>query len=404
MKRNLKRAISHMLSVIMLIAALLTSMTAFGVVEPQRADAASVTEISVGDHITIGKTDAKGYKGMPYWRVVDKDTDGNYLLLSEYLWTGDGSNAESLVKYDTVKKGKNTWQDSMPQEWCANFEKAVLENVEGLTIVSKTKDDPAYSYYESQYKTYYFDSYGNILQEGKDNVFFLSAEEAVKYFPSDAERKAYTNDNGTKNAEVWWTRSPEKGSLQDDHLGYAGTVMKNGKICSAMGWSGFPVRPAFWARLDKKLILSKTKNNDFGTSDWTIEGMSQTDVVPEDNKPTPNLSNRNSSITINSGTVNASVVMKAIKNAEANGQNVETLIIGRSAKKISKNAFKGTKVKTLLIKTKKLKKKSVKGALKGSNIKNVKVQVGSKKTNKKYIKKYKKIFTKKNVGRKVKVR
>lgn len=33
----------------------------------------------------------------------------------------------------------------------------------------------------------------------------------------------------------------------------------------------------------------------------------------------------------------------------------------------------------------------------------VKVKVGGKKANKKYVKKYKKIFTKKNAGRKVKV-
>ena len=59
--------------------------------------------------------------------------------------------------------------------------------------------------------------------------------------------------------------------------------------------------------------------------------------------------------------------------------------------------------KTLVVKTKKLKKKSVRGSLKGSNVKKVKVQVGSKKVNKKYVKKYKKIFTKKNAGKKVKV-
>ena len=70
----------------------------------------------------------------------------------------------------------------------------------------------------------------------------------------------------------------------------------------------------------------------------------------------------------------------------------------------AKNAFKGTKIKTIVVKTKKLKKKSVKGALKGSKVKTVKVQIGSKKVNKKYVKKYKKIFTKKNAGKKAKVK
>jgi len=37
-------------------------------------------------------------------------------------------------------------------------------------------------------------------------------------------------------------------------------------------------------------------------------------------------------------------------------------------------------------------------------VKTVKVKVGKKKTNKKYVKKYKKIFTKKNAGKKVRVK
>ena len=51
-----------------------------------------------------------------------------------------------------------------------------------------------------------------------------------------------------------------------------------------------------------------------------------------------------------------------------------------------------------------LKKAGIKNALKGSKIKTVKVKVGSKKVNKKFVKKYKKIFTKKICGRKVKVK
>ena len=70
---------------------------------------------------------------------------------------------------------------------------------------------------------------------------------------------------------------------------------------------------------------------------------------------------------------------------------------------IDAKAFKGKKVKTLTVTTKKLTKKSVKGSLKGSKIKTIKVKVGKKKLNKKYVKEYKKIFTKKNAGRKVKI-
>lgn len=80
--------------------------------------------------------------------------------------------------------------------------------------------------------------------------------------------------------------------------------------------------------------------------------------------------------------------------------NGETLVVTSIAPK----AFKGTGVKTLTVKSKKLTKASVKGSLKGSKINTVKVKVGKKKENSKYVKKYKKIFTKKNAGKKVKVK
>ena len=62
------------------------------------------------------------------------------------------------------------------------------------------------------------------------------------------------------------------------------------------------------------------------------------------------------------------------------------------------------KAKTLVVKTKKLKKKTVKGSLKGSKIKTVQVVTASAKAHNKLVKKYKKIFTKKNAGKKVKVK
>jgi hypothetical protein len=62
------------------------------------------------------------------------------------------------------------------------------------------------------------------------------------------------------------------------------------------------------------------------------------------------------------------------------------------------------KVTTIELKTKKLTKKSVKNALKGSAVKTVRVKVGKAKTNKTYVKKYKKFFTKANAGKKVTVK
>lgn len=84
------------------------------------------------------------------------------------------------------------------------------------------------------------------------------------------------------------------------------------------------------------------------------------------------------------------------------GKKIRTVAIGANVNKLAKGAFSKSKAKTMILQTKKLKKKTVKGSLKGSKINTIKVKVGSKKLNKKYKKAYKKIFTKKNAGKKVK--
>ena len=109
-------------------------------------------------------------------------------------------------------------------------------------------------------------------------------------------------------------------------------------------------------------------------------------------------------VTVNVRTVNAKAVNAAVAKAGGSSKYVTTIVLGKKVKKISKSAFKNYKqAKTLVVKSKRLKKAGVKKSLKGSKITRVKVKVGSKKINKKYVKKYKKIFTKKIVGKKVKV-
>ena len=88
-----------------------------------------------------------------------------------------------------------------------------------------------------------------------------------------------------------------------------------------------------------------------------------------------------------------------------NMKTVKSVTVPASVTTIGAKAFAGCKkLKTVTLKTKKLTAKSVKGFLSGSKVKTVKVKVGAKKDNKQFIKKYKKIFTKKNCGKKVKVR
>lgn len=121
--------------------------------------------------------------------------------------------------------------------------------------------------------------------------------------------------------------------------------------------------------------------------------------------PTPAPAAANASITVNAKTVSASTLAAAYAKAGVNPDNVATVVLGKKVKKIKKGSFQNLKnASTLVVKSKKLTKARVKGSLKGSSITKVKVNVGKKKTNKKYVKKYKKYFTKKNCGKKVRVR
>ncbi len=85
------------------------------------------------------------------------------------------------------------------------------------------------------------------------------------------------------------------------------------------------------------------------------------------------------------------------------GSNIRTVVLGKNIKTLEKNAFSGSKAKKVVLKTKKLTKKNVKGSLKNSKVKTVKLKLGSSKANEKYITKYTKFFTKKVTGKKVTV-
>ena len=86
------------------------------------------------------------------------------------------------------------------------------------------------------------------------------------------------------------------------------------------------------------------------------------------------------------------------------GSKIRTVNLGANIKTISANAFAGGKVTKVVVSTKNLTKSSVKGSLKSSKVSTVKVKAGSASVNRTYVKKYKKIFTKANAGKKVTVK
>ena len=85
-------------------------------------------------------------------------------------------------------------------------------------------------------------------------------------------------------------------------------------------------------------------------------------------------------------------------------KKIRTVTVGANVKKLSSGAFSGSRATTIVLKTKGLTKKSVKGSLKQSKVKTLQVKVGKKADNKKYVKKYKPFFGKKNAGASVKVK
>ena len=100
-------------------------------------------------------------------------------------------------------------------------------------------------------------------------------------------------------------------------------------------------------------------------------------------------------VKINSKTYKVTQIAKAA----FKGSKIKTVTINKNISKIAAYAFKGSKVTKIILKTKKLTKKTVKNSLKGSKVKTVQVKV-----NKSTLKKYRTIFVKKVVGKTVAVK
>ncbi len=92
-------------------------------------------------------------------------------------------------------------------------------------------------------------------------------------------------------------------------------------------------------------------------------------------------------------------------NAFKGYSKARSITIGSSVKTLKAKSFYGaSKLKTVTLKTKKLKSSSITNCFKGSKVTTVVVKVGTSKENKSYVKTYKKIFTKKKTGKAVTVK
>ena len=477
MKTDIKRIIANVLT-ILLAAGLLTAwIPVSGPVAAARVYAESSSEIGVGDHVIMGNKDARGYTGLPYWRVIDRNENGEVLLLSEYLWKGDGRDPDALIKFNADKTDLEkaiAWQGSDAQDWCRGFERAVLGSVEGLEIIETSKSDEEFP--SPDQEDVIFAASENILQN--DRVFFLSAQEAAEYLPSMEARIAYTHDGmntGSRNA--WWLRSPRK-MINAECAGRVFSVGAIGRLEVDGGNSGgLFVRPAFWASLNseesndtwtivhscgepeytwaadnssctataicencgaevtetaeaQKTTVKATAKAD-GLDTYTAEFSNEAFETQVKKTVIPRLVVAGEKYTVSGSTykvisaksLTATLVKaknmskftvpstikisgKTLKVVQVDakaltGSKIRSVTVGANVKTLKKNSFAGSKATAVVLKTKLLKKNTVKGCFTSSKVKTVQVKVGTAAQNKKIRTAYKKFFTKSVLGKAV---
>lgn len=165
------------------------------------------------------------------WKVVAVETD-KVLLLSE-------KNLDSLP-YNLEDKAI-TWETCTLRSWLnSEFLAAAFTPEEQAAILLTTVETPDNSLYQTK---------GGAAVE--DQVFVLSVQEAVQYFPDDRSRlapntayaeakSAYSSPEGNG---WWWLRTPGIESNTASNVNYSGTVDEYGNYTYSVGGC---VRPAFW--------------------------------------------------------------------------------------------------------------------------------------------------------------
>ena len=226
--------------------------------------------LRTGSHVYMGNRKSSGYTGLPYWRVIDVDKENNRaLLLSEYLWRGDGSDASAGICFDKDGQANsgndypNEWQGSDAQMWCAEFYRNVLgasPAVKGVNIS------------ESGDISFGRRVLGPSSLTSSDKVFFLSGAELFEYFGTYGEADeylvAYTHDgNNRGEANSWWLRSPV---ISGSDYGGAGKMDDSGWVRYGTTYGSPPVRPAFY--LDLSSDIKATRDS---KGDWVIDGYGQ---------------------------------------------------------------------------------------------------------------------------------
>ncbi len=193
----------------------------------------------IGDIIYFGnyEQDNKTSNGKEEieWRVLDKDADGNMLVVSRYALD---------CRYYHNSPVKVTWETSDIRQWLNNdflstaFTSAQKKNIKTVTLENKDNTD-------------YNTDGGN---DTKDKVFLLSIDEARAYLPSTVERicvaTKYAEAQGSQLENLtrscrWWLRSPGSTLFTASFVKVDGFILQLGVPASVEKRS---VRPAMWVK------------------------------------------------------------------------------------------------------------------------------------------------------------
>lgn len=169
------------------------------------------------------------------WRVLEKDADGNMLVVSRY--------ALDCRRYHN-SVAQVTWEKCDLRQWLNNdfystaFTKEQKKKIKTTTIENRDNAD-------------YYTSGGH---DTKDKIFLLSIDEATTYLPSTVDRVClathYAESQGTQLEGVtktcrWWLRSPGSTSYAASYVKIDGFILQLGTPVSLEKLS---VRPAMWVK------------------------------------------------------------------------------------------------------------------------------------------------------------
>ena len=159
------------------------------------------------------------YMGGIKWRIIGKNNSA-YLLIS-----------------DAVLSGTMSWPDT--KSYCgstASPYSAAFSSLERDTVISTSKIDTAFDVFDRADLT-------------NEKMFLLSAEEALTYFSSDADRKPAAESRPA----AWWLRSL---TIDDDSI--AAVISADGTLdIAGVNTSGeYGARPVF--QMDRQYIITES--------------------------------------------------------------------------------------------------------------------------------------------------